>query len=59
MWAQFKVLSSLFINLSAGYLGLVFIVPPSQTNFLLSLKNLFLGAVFYYLAVKLEQEVSL
>ncbi len=49
-----STLAELFINISAGYFGLVLFVAVPRVSLIAVLKNLILGAAFYYLAVKLR-----
>lgn len=44
-------LSNLFINFSSAWFGLVIVTPSSVNNPLVNLLNVFLGVVFFVLAV--------
>ena len=49
--SHIAALSELFINLSSGFFGLVFIAPVVESNVLAVAKNLSLGLAFYFLSV--------
>ncbi len=53
--AHFSVLSELFVNISAGYIGLLLIAPLVGQNVLVSvIRNICLAIMFYVLAVRLR-----
>lgn len=49
-----SVLSELFVNISAGYIGLLLIAPFTSQQMFAITKNIFLAIVFYVLAVRLR-----
>lgn len=49
------VLSEVFTNLSAGYIGLVLITPVSGVIPWNTIKNLILAIIFYFLAAELRK----
>jgi len=50
-------MSDLFINISAGFFGLVLITPFLEVSPFVFTKNLFFGAFFYYVSVKLKEVI--
>lgn len=49
--------ADLSVNISAGFLGLIFIYPLSQSNIIIAAKNLLFGLAFYILAVKIREVI--
>ncbi|MBI3559084.1 hypothetical protein HY085_01695 [Candidatus Gottesmanbacteria bacterium] len=49
--------ADLSVNISAGFLGLVFIYPFSQANIIIAARNLLFGLAFYLLAVKIREVI--
>lgn len=53
--AHFNTLAELFTNISAGFLGLVFLTPVTTFDPFIMMKNLLSSVFFYYLAVQLRE----
>ena len=52
--AHVSVLSELFVNISAGYVGLVLIAPFANQHIVSVTKNIMIAIAFYALAVRLR-----